>query len=257
MPKTWATTHSTGGGSACDFLSPLVNAPNVITNADATLVAATVNVVKATTGPHTQTLPAPTAGLLLGIEITYDSTDLVTLMPSGGGDHIQPGNNTSRIMWAGEWAMLRANGTDWIKVAGVSIPMVCSMNNGTQSVAWNSLDKVTLVNVDNDNTGMMADVGNNEIVHIRAGEYSVYSFWQWETSPFNYADIWSIVDCDIRTFQWRGALGVGSQPTFTPGGANLAVPLGGVTYGTGYQVHGGATALDLLCRIGVYEVITW
>jgi hypothetical protein len=154
------------------MLAALVNAPNLITNADANLTAATWNVVKATTAAHTVTLPAPAAGVLVGVRVTGDSTKLVTLSQHAA-DLID--GQAARVMWAGEKAVLLSDGTNWFKVAGLTIPMRCLM---TLSAVQSGIasDTGTTINLDTasvDNTGLMADTTNHKITIQRAGVYAM------------------------------------------------------------------------------------
>lgn len=163
---------SSGGGVANDFVSNLVNSVIVNTNADATMAYATVNVFKATTAGHTATLPAPSAGRMVEIEVTTDSTKLITLAPNGA-EKID-GVAANRILWAGERVLLRTDGTDWFKVAGLTIPMLCNMFlTNPQTVATGTLTTVLLDTIRDDNTGLMGDTGNNRINIKRGGNYLI------------------------------------------------------------------------------------
>jgi hypothetical protein len=166
---------------AADMLAALVNAPNLITNADANLSAATWNVVKATAAAHTVTLPAPAAGVLVGVRVTGDSTKLVTLSQHAA-DLID--GQAARVMWAGEKAVLLSDGTNWFKVAGLTIPMVCTMRLGTATgytVADSVATKVQLDTAEVDNTGLMADTANSRIVAQRPGKYAVNGLVLWNS----------------------------------------------------------------------------
>ncbi len=160
---TWA--------NGTDMLAALVNAPNLITNADANLTSATWNVVKATVAAHTVTLPAPSAGLVVGVRVTPDSTKLVTL-----GRHSTDliDGQASRLLWAGEKAVLLSDGTDWFKVTGVSRPMQAALSLSSANQLYNSAGtylQVALDTVVADNTGLCADTTNHRLNVQRTGLY--------------------------------------------------------------------------------------
>ena len=80
--------------STYDMLTNLTNTPNALTNPSAAaLTANTWNVITASSACNAK-LPAPTAGLVIGVRVENASTKLFTLNPNGS-EHIQPGSNTS------------------------------------------------------------------------------------------------------------------------------------------------------------------
>jgi hypothetical protein len=165
-------------GSA-DMLAALVNSPNLITNADANLSSATWNVVKATTAAHTVTLPAPAAGALVGVRIDPASTKLVTV--SRHAAELIDGQAT-RVMWAGEKAVLLSDGADWFKVAGLTVPMQCQMAlSADQTVNNNTETKVTFDTAVIDNTGLMADAANKRVNFVRGSAYLTIVAVRWDT----------------------------------------------------------------------------
>jgi lysophospholipase L1-like esterase len=120
----------------------------------------------------TLTLPTPVgvAGQQISVRVVSASTQLLTLATAAGNIDGQ----STRIMWAGESATLLSDGTNWVKTAGRTIPMRCSLRmtaaqtlpNGANTTA--TLDTTTL-----DNTGLMATLGSNGITVQRPGTYTV------------------------------------------------------------------------------------
>lgn len=124
---------------------------------------------------YSVTLPSAVGieGRTLGIRIDPSMTNLVTLTAQAG--QLIDGKAT-RIMWAGESALLVSDGVSWHKLSGVTIPMQCAMrlNNPISisggapavDVAWNQTDI--------DNTGLMADAAiNHRITFVRPGTYTI------------------------------------------------------------------------------------
>lgn len=167
------TIASTGGGGGGDAVANLVNAINALTNpAGTTLTVNAWNAITATAVCNAK-LPVPTAGHAIGVYITQASTNMFTLNPNST-EKIQPGNNSSRVMWQGESAILISNGTDWIKTAGLTIPMRVVMSSpSNQSIAVGTPTRINITASADDNTGLMADTTNKRIVIQRAGDYSV------------------------------------------------------------------------------------
>jgi len=82
---------------------------------------------------------------------------------------------TTRVMWANEAAILYCDGSTWTKVAGKSIPMMCSMSNSAnqQITSANTHTTISLNTANIDNTGLMANTGANKMTTKRAGYYEV------------------------------------------------------------------------------------
>lgn len=136
---------------------------------------------------YTVTLPAAAgnAGRLIGFRMAPISslTGRVTLQ---GTD--EPGTGTgsidhaaSRVMWAGEVAVLQCDGADWFKVAGRSVPMYCAMRRSSNYSPVNHAT-ITQVLIDTalvDNTGAMADAANHRITCQRTGNYRMVGRVHW------------------------------------------------------------------------------
>jgi hypothetical protein len=149
-----------------DMLATLVNNPNSLSNpGGSTLLANTWNVITATAACNAK-LPSPAAGKVIGVRITPGSTNLFTLNPNAA-ETID--GAPSRILWAGESAILISDGTNWFKVAGKSIPMSCQMrlNANQTGLVTTQVNKINVNTTDFDNTGLMADPGTNHRITIK------------------------------------------------------------------------------------------
>jgi len=77
-------------------------------------------------------------------------------------------------MWAGEAATLQSDGTNWVKVAGKSIPMTCELGiAAVQSIPNAVLTTILLDTTTLDNTGLMSTLSTNLITVKRPGRYNV------------------------------------------------------------------------------------
>jgi hypothetical protein len=159
----------------------------------ATLTISTWHICSGTSANYTATLPAASgnAGKFIGVRMAAGLTKLVTI--KGNSAELINGSNT-RIMWAGETAILLCDGTGWSKVAGRSIPMTCGMYKSLDQTITNSSVTRFLVNSvisGDDNTGLMADTSNNQITILRPGNYLI-------TGSVVYGGSTSRVDCRIH-----------------------------------------------------------
>jgi hypothetical protein len=122
---------------------------------------------------YTVTLPTPVgcAGSQVGIRVTPGSTNLLTLATAAGNID----GAATRIMWAGESAMVESDGTNWVKIAGKAIPMVGSVyRSAAQSIANASQPTISHDSTIYDGTGLMCDVVTNHRINIlRPAPYSI------------------------------------------------------------------------------------
>lgn len=135
------------------------------------------------TSAYTVTLPAASAasGHTITIVVTAASTQLLTLA-AAGTDTID--GAATRILWAGENALLYSDGTTWTKISGQTIPMFCNMfENATQSIPTATYTKVTLGATATDNTGLMASITSSRINVLRTARYLVVATISFETLP--------------------------------------------------------------------------
>ena len=128
-----------------------------------------------TSADYTVTLPAVSgnAGKIIGFQMSTALTKLVTL--DGNGSETIDGA-TTRVMWAGETAVLYCDGTSWTKIGGKTIPMVAGQTvSTTQSIASGTSTKKTLGTAAGyaNCPAAMNDTTNSKIVIIRAGNYEI------------------------------------------------------------------------------------
>lgn len=127
-----------------------------------------------TSADYTVTLPAVSgnAGKIIGFQMSTALTKLVTL--DGNGSETIDGA-TTRVMWAGETAILYCDGTSWTKIGGKTIPMIAGQTvTTTQSVANSTSVKKTLGTALTANCpASMNDTSNSRIVIARASSYLV------------------------------------------------------------------------------------
>lgn len=164
-----------------DLVSDLASSEISITSAT-TATISRMHVISGTSSDYTVTLPAVSgnAGKFIGFRIDPTSTKLFTL--DGNGSEVIDGA-TTRVMWAGESALLECDGTAWFKVAGKTIAMVGKAANNKSLGSFDSIAHATVTTVeldrsDEDNTGMMVDLANDRITCRRSGEYITCGFVQ-------------------------------------------------------------------------------
>ncbi len=153
-----------GVGGSGDIVATLVNAETSISS-NTSLVAGHYYVA---TADLTATLPSPTADIVIGLRVTSGQTTF-----DGGGASID--GLSTRYMYPGESAIVKADGSNWYKVAGKTRTLRCSINEAGGGTTIPS-DTPTLVQLDTvviDSSGLMADLGFNGIICKRAGDYVV------------------------------------------------------------------------------------
>ena len=179
----------TASGNGFDMLSTLCSAENAITGATTALISK-MNVCNSGAS-YAVTLPAATGntGKICGIRIKEAVTGLITLTCTGAEKLYGSGDNVgsaTRLMWRGESALLLSDGANWYKIAGQTIPMLCTIydasasrnyNSGAGSVTWTT---AVLGTVLIDNSGQMGLTANT-ITIKRPGQYK----WGGAAKTFN------------------------------------------------------------------------
>ena len=160
--------------------------PRVSVSAVTTLTSTAYGKTHVCTG-SSYALTLPTAASAAGerIYLVMDSglTGVVTVT-AHAGEAIGGGAGTpaaTRIMWAGEAAELESDGTNWVKVSGLSVPMSCLMRradhanpNQAQTIPDSSYTQILLNQTDSDPTGLMADPTTNHRINIiRGSNYQI------------------------------------------------------------------------------------
>lgn len=260
-PSSGNAINMTGAG---DLFTSLRVAPVAVTNpAATTLTVNALNVITATSACSMK-LPACAAGnRMIGVVLTNASTNLFTLNPSGGGDKIQPGANTSRVMWKGESALLWDNGTDWVKLDGLSYPMIGSLYRGSGNQGGLSDQVFTTILIDTllkDNTGQMVDTANNRLIIRRTGAYIIGSGVQWSnlTTTISRMQVgFNVNGVGSGSVETNGASGAypveaGVNPGYPLTAADLITMFVYQNSGTNQTIIGNANAL-LSCT----EIPAW
>lgn len=152
------------GGSG-DIVSTLVES-EVAINTTATLQLNKMHVCSGTTADYTVTLPpvAGNAGKIIGVRMSMSLTKYVTV--KGDGTELIDGTNT-RLMWAGESAILLCDGVVWSKIAGKTIGMIGRLYN-TNAISFAA---GTAVKIDTNATdfGNLGDTATKRITIKRPG----------------------------------------------------------------------------------------
>jgi len=173
---TWGTP---AGGSASDMLSVLTAAEISVTGAT-TATIGRMHVCSGTSADYTLTLPAASGntGKFLGVRMATGLTKLVTI--DGNASETIDGAAT-RVMWAGESAILLCDGSNWFKVAGRSLAMCAEMymSANMSNFTTSAETLVTLNTAAVDNTAMMVSTGSNQITCKRSGVYSINCAANW------------------------------------------------------------------------------
>lgn len=177
----WAALSGGGGsgGESGDIVAPLVNAEVSITGVvtlDSTAFDK-MHVITGTSANYTITLPAVSgnAGKIIGFRVgAYASATKLYTLDGNSSETIN--GKTTRALHAGEAAILLCDGTEWKKIAGLTIPYVCELewNEATDpTIAKNTITTLTLNN-DVDDPYDMGNLANNRIDCIRGGDYTAF-----------------------------------------------------------------------------------
>lgn len=151
----------------------LLNSLETSITTTATLAIGSMNVCSGTTSDYTITLPTASgnAGQFIGVRMSSALTKLVTI--DGNASETIDGSLT-RIMWACESAILISDGTQWCKIAGKSVPMLClAYSASTQSGIGDFT--FTKANIDTFVCGQSSilDTTNKRMMPLRSGIYSI------------------------------------------------------------------------------------
>lgn len=232
----------------------------------ATLTAADLNrihVCSGTTADYTVALPTAVgvAGQWIGFRMAQGLTRLVTL-DGAGAETID--SQASRVMWAGEAAILASDGANWFKFAGKPRPMRCILRrNSTQGgVTSGPLVKILLDGVEDDTTSM-ADLANNQIVIRRPGAYFILGAVIYSAltanSPTTNSVVYINTNVDFSAEVYGAAGGQPSPPAIAPARPLVA---GDTAHLRAYQTSGATqsvygVASGETTRLTVQEVPSW
>lgn len=183
--------HPSGGSNTITIdtsgnisIPSIINSTNIISSNVAITAANTLSSsafgklhqCSGTTSDYTVTLPAVSgnAGKVIGFQMSTALTKLVTL--DGNASETIDGSLT-RIMWAGESAILYCDGTTWSKIDGKSIPMTAGQTvSGAQTVGSGTATKKTLgTSYASNCPSAMNDTTNSKIIILRPSVYNIIS----------------------------------------------------------------------------------
>ncbi len=210
-----------------------------------------MHVCGGTTADYTVTLPpvAGNAGKVLGVRIAGACTKLVTL--DGAGSEAIDGAAT-RVLWAGESAVLLCDGAGWVKIAGKTIPMMCKLSaNATQSIPTTAV-ATSRMDVAIFDVGGLADIANNRLVVKRAGVYNVFGHMSLSTADLFF---YAIAGATSIVSEFAGA----SSGRIFPLAGSLQVASGGLIYLNVYQETGSTkiTGSTPYPCISIEEIPQW
>lgn len=185
------------GGAASDYLSVLTASEVSITGAT-TATISKQHVVTGTSADYTITLPAASgnSGKFLSFRFGPALTDLSKVITLDGNASETIDGSVIRLCWAGESCILYCDGSNWFKIAGKTIPMVCKASRALTDQGSITANTWTAIIMDGkDSTASncpaaMYDSGNGRIKSLRNGFYKVNAFAYCSTSlTFLYVGI--------------------------------------------------------------------
>jgi len=182
----------------------------------ATAVIGRLNVCSGTTSDYTVTLPAVSGntGKYIGFRMDAALTKLVTL--DGNASETIDGA-TTRVMWAKETAILLCDGSNWFKVAGKTLPLVCNMAPSAVTTTPNLTNtKLSINTVISDNSGRMADTTNFRIYARRSGQYIVNAVVRYNntTSNFGRFTAWAAFNGTATAYRCQSEIANGLSAMF-------------------------------------------
>ena len=146
---------------AVDWANPIT-----ISNTATNLTAQKHHYIAETAANRVMTLPAVanSAGKLVSVQISLTTTYLVTIQANAA--ELIDGVNT-RILWAGESAILFCNGTNWTKIGGKSIPLAATIQRtGDQTIGNNSETIIQYNTLGNQSMSALTDVATLYRIYI-------------------------------------------------------------------------------------------
>lgn len=233
------------GSLADDGLSPLSNAEVAVT-AGMTLTSAAFGKMHVCTGTSTNyTLILPSAvgnaGKIIGVRMAATLTKLVTIGCSGGQSI---DGSVTRIMWAGESAILLSDGSGWVKVAGKSIPFCAEMRRvNAQQIAHGTISKVLLDTVNYENVAGMCSTENSRISVPRPGFYSVIGCLIYGSLPGESMNTQVRIDKNSANITLYAIASIATSYPVCIKPCNLFLSAGDYLEISGYQVSGSPVNL--------------
>lgn len=244
---------------SADLLSPLRQSEVSVTGAT-TATIGRMHVCSGTSADYTVTLPAVTgnAGKMIGFRMSSALTKLVTL--DGDGAETIDGA-TTRVMWAGEAAILLCDGTGWKKIAGKTIPITSRAIANTIS---NLAGSFTATVIDFQSAGTdplgMIDLANNRFTVKRSGQYNITVRFQLDGTSFGSSMARMIMNGvnNGTTLALTEVCNIASGQYPTPSCTNADTLTAGTYYSFSFQTSHSENTTDLLFFVGtLVEIPTW
>jgi hypothetical protein len=167
---------------------------------------------------YTVTVPAASgnAGKMIGFRIDPGLTTLVTLQ-SNSSETID--GATTRIMWAGESAILISDGSHWFKIAGRTLAMSAELYaSASGDVPTSPAHTKVLLDTIVSNLGGMADTANGRFVIKRPSVYLLLTLTRFCAASPNHGTQFSVA-CErvISGIHLNGVLLAPFAEVDTPG----------------------------------------
>jgi hypothetical protein len=182
------TTAFTGLLSADGSVVGSVNGDLVYDPSEISITGATTatigrrHVCSGTSADYTVTLPTASGntGRLIAFRMSNALTKLVTL--DGNSTETIDGL-TTRVMWAGESAILISDGSQWCKIAGKSIPLEAVIESrSATSIANITLVRINMTDTIRQSVGTLVDLTNDRITVPRPGCFILSGMVSYERS---------------------------------------------------------------------------
>lgn len=174
----WMPYYSAPSSANANFAEVSITAATTLTST----AFGKMHVISGTTADYTITLPAVSgnAGQMIHFRVAPVASANRWYTLDGNSSETINGA-TTRMLRALESCTLYCTGTEWIKTAGLTIPMACIMRRTTtQSIAYNTWTQIQTVIVVEDNTSSMAvpmaDTTNGRAKALRPGRYQANGF---------------------------------------------------------------------------------
>jgi hypothetical protein len=125
--------------------------------------------------PFNVTLPNAVGNVnkVIGIRIDETATAAMFTINCSGSQTIDASG--SRMLWAGESAILKSNGTNWNKIAGKTIPMTAKidLNSDVSNFSSTILTQAALNGVSYASLPGNYDLTNYRLITLRGGVYNI------------------------------------------------------------------------------------
>jgi len=228
---------------------------SITTTATATLGA--MHVCSGTSADYIVTLPTAVgnANKFMSFRMSTALTKIVTL-DANGTETIN--DALTRIMHAGESAILISDGVQWLKTSGVSIPLIAkshrnsSNQSGVASATWTPLVSDAQVS----GPTAMWDAANTRLKCIRPGNYNLTAFAQ---SVTTITDAWYL-SCSVNGGSFSDYPSAGAFAASLVASRPYIMSLNDYAQPAVYVIQSGTTTWygsPVPNSIVVQEIVTW